>query len=260
MKELLMREIIAYIRERRSVQLPDICSHFEISMSTLRRYISAMCEDGLVEKYYGGVRIRVSRELIPLSHRKLINYDGKLAIGRAAASLVEEGDVIYMDSGSTVGAMAQFLEKREGITVITNNYLVISRLTASSGIQLITLSGEYNQKIFSFLGSRVSELLRTYNVSKAFMGTSGFSLSSGITHSTQLEAAVKRTAVEIAGRVILLADNLKFGTVAPFTYCGIEKLDCLVTDQEPAPDFRKALEGAQVQLQIADAVTEGINS
>ena len=105
----------------------------------------------------------------------------------------------------------------------------------------------------SFLNrSEVAPMLRHYNISKAFMGTTGFSPTSGITHSTQLEASVKRCAVNIAQNVYLLADHLKFDAFAPYTYCTLDDIDKLYTDAPLSEDYAKLCQKHHTEVIICN--------
>lgn len=252
MKNSRIDEMLSYIKERNRVSLEDLLSRFAVSMTTLRRDLREMENNGDIEKYYGGVCIKKHKALTPLSKRKQINSQGKAIIGELAAREVRDGDVIFLDSGSTVGMMPDFLGDLDEVTVITNNMLAISKLITMPKIQLITLSGVYNRDTYSFVGERVAEILRNYNLSKAFMGSSGIALNDVVTHSTALEAQVKRLAVSAASFTYLLVDHLKFDRVAPFTYASFDAIDTVITDEEPNADFMKLFKDHVVKVRIPD--------
>lgn len=247
-----LEEISLYIKERKKVSLDELCIKFSISLSTLRRDLKKLEDTGSIQKIYGGVKTRTQRELTPLSTRIDINHTGKFKIARHAASSIVDGDIIFLDSGSTAGAMAQFLARPNNLTVVTNNILVIEKVIHFPKIHLITLSGLYNRNTFSFVGDEVAPMLRHYNISKAFMGTTGFSPTSGITHSTQLEASVKRCAVNIAQNVYLLADHLKFDAFAPYTYCTLDDIDKLYTDAPLSEDYAKLCQKHHTEVIICN--------
>ena len=255
MKTNRLEEMLSFIKERKQATLEELLNKFSISMTTLRRDINKLEKDGDIDKFYGGVKIRRRKELTPLSKRRLINYAGKISIAEEAATFVKDGDVIFLDSGSTVGAMAEFLGKHEDLTIITNNMLAMSKIVSASDdfkhAQLITLSGLYNFETYSFVGEKVSELLLTYNVGKAFMGTSGITLNANVTHSTVLEARVKKTATEKASFCYLLADHFKFDRAAPFTYAKFDQIDEVITDESPSDDFQKLFKEHLVKLRIS---------
>lgn len=251
-----LEQLSLFIKERKQVSMQELTDAFGISLSTLRRDIRKLIDRGIVRKTYGGVESCSQRALTPLSDRLDLNSDGKFRIAREAALSITDGDVIFLDSGSTVGAMAQFLGRLDKLTVISNNMLVIKTLVMKKiitepKVQLITLSGIYNPQTFSFVGDEVGSMLQRYNVSKAFMGTTGLSLTSGITHSTQLESAIKRQAVAQAQKVYLLADHLKFDTFAPYTYCSMQDIDELYTDEALTEDYRSLCAEAETAVHIA---------
>lgn len=244
-------DISAYIREHKRVALSELTEVFSISMPTLRRDLKKLQEMGVIHKVYGAVESCSERNLTPLSARIDINHKGKFRIARDAALRLCDGDVIFLDSGSTVGAMAPFLGRLQRLTVITNNILVIEKVIRLPKVELITLSGQYNRHTFSFVGDEVVPMLRRYNISKAFMGTTGLSVSSGITHAYIHEGAVKRSAVELAQETFLLADHLKFSTFAPYTYCSIADIDEIFTDEEPDPQYRAWCEDNHTKIAVA---------
>ncbi|MDD7021679.1 MAG: DeoR/GlpR family DNA-binding transcription regulator [Aeromonadales bacterium] len=251
MKTDRVNALLSYIKESGEAPLEDLMGHFKISMSTLRRDLKFLEDNGDIDRYYGGVRIRKRKELTPLSSRMRINISGKARIGRLAAQLVREGDVIFLDSGSTAGEMSKYITGIDSLTVVTNNLLAITALASSETVQLITLSGVYNPKTSSFVGDRVSEILNEYNIGKAFMGTSGLTTSGLVTHSTALEALVKRTAVQTASTAVLLADHLKFDRAAPFTYANLDSIDKVVTDEQPSDEFMQLFAKHLVKVEVA---------
>ena len=120
-----LEEMSLYIKEHKKVSLAELCVKFSISLSTLRRDLKKLEHIGAIQKIYGGVKTRTQREFTPLSTRIDINHAGKFKIAREAASTIVNGDIIFLDSGSTTGAMAQFLARHNNLTVVTNNILVI---------------------------------------------------------------------------------------------------------------------------------------
>lgn len=252
MSNYRLEEMQIYIMKKNKVSLEELCEKFEISLSTLRRDLKKLSSRGSIQKVYGGVECSKERKLTPLSARIEINRLGKMKIARKAAQFICNNDIIFIDSGSTLGEMAPFLSKNKNLTVITNNMLIINKAICFKNLQLISLSGVYDHNTLSFVGDRVAEILKTYNISKAFMGTTGFSLSSGITNSTPLESAVKRTAVKSASKVFLLADHFKIDVFAPYTYCDYEDIDVLITDKDIPNTFKELFKSNNCQVEVAN--------
>lgn len=251
MSNYRLEEMQLYIMEKSKVSLDELCEKFEISLSTLRRDLNKLADRGSIRKIYGGVESTKERKLTPLSERIEINRNGKIKIARKAAQFISNNDIIFIDSGSTLGEVAPYLSKNSNLTVITNNMLIINKAICFKNVHLISLSGVYDHNTLSFVGDRVAEILKTYNITKAFMGTTGFSLSSGITNSTPLESAAKRTAIKSATKVFLLADHLKIDVFAPYTYCDYSDIDTLITDKPLPPNFENLFKSNNCNIEVA---------
>lgn len=231
-KDKRIDDLLNYIKSKNKVSLIELQHKFNISISTLRRDINYLKIAGEIKKIYGGVEINSQKEFTPFKIRSDINTTGKDQIAKKAASLIKSGDVIFLDSGTTVGRISKYLHLQSNLTVITNNMFLIPELINFPNIQLITLSGEYNANTHSFIGLESENILKSFNITVAMMGTTGFSIKAGITHSNKLEAGVKKAAVNIASEVYLLADHRKVDTFAPYTYCSFDDISAIISDLE----------------------------
>ena len=155
MSNYRLEKMQLFINEKQKVSLDELCEKFEISLSTLRRDLQKLSDRGSVHKIYGGVECSKERKLTPLSSRIDINHDGKLKIAYKASQYIQDNDIIFINFESTLGEMAPFLSKNRNLTVITNNMLIINKAICFNNLQLISLSGVYNQSTLSFVGERV---------------------------------------------------------------------------------------------------------
>lgn len=249
-----IQEIEQYILENQTVTLDQICEEFHISMSTLRRDLGDLLQNNSIHKIYGGVTTQQPsrRELVPFGERHIVNPDIKRRIAVRAASLVHDGDVIFVDSGTTTLYLADTLAEKQDITVLTNNLAFICRAMDSENMRIISLSGTLNRKTYSFTGPATARVLENYNVSKAFLATTGFSSRNGVTNSSPSESDAKRAAVSRSETVCLLADHSKFGSASLVTFCGFDDIDILITDQTPPQELVSTLTGAGVRILLAD--------
>ena len=206
-------------------------------MSTLRRNLESILADEDIKKIYGGVTVLPKKRLIPFKDRNITHSAEKMQIAAAAAQLIENGDIIFIDSGTTTMHMLETIKDKKDITILTNNVEIILQAIPYDNINIITLSGSLNRKTLSFAGNYAAQVLRNYNISKAFMATTGFSIANGVTNSSPVESDLKRAAVERSQMVCLLADNSKCGEVSLMTYCGLEQIDVLITNSEPATEI-----------------------
>ena len=129
--------------------------------------------------------------------------------------------------------MIDYLDKIKNLTVLTNNLEVIYRAVNYNNINIISLSGSLNRETLSFVGSTSILTIKNFNISKAFMATTGFSISNGVTNSSPLESDIKRTVISKSNEIILLADSTKFNAVSLMTYCDLKDIDILITDKMP---------------------------
>lgn len=240
MREDRLDRMEQYIRNHKFVSLEDLSSEFNISMNTVRRDINVIVERSDIKKIYGGVKIEYNRIPPPFDERSALNQDIKEQIARKAAQLVEDGDIIYVDSGTTTCRLINYLGERKNITVITHSIDVINRAISNPELTLISLSGTLNRKTLSFTGQSTIDVLQTLNISKAFMAANGISVQNGATQSTSIEFAIKKSVVDRSDNVILMVENRKFGAVSLLTYCPLNKINYIVTDKAPLPEFSDA--------------------
>ena len=118
-------------------------------------------------------------------------------------------------------------------------------------INLISLSGTLNRETLSFVGATSISTIKNFNMSKAFMATTGFSILNGVTNSSPLEFDIKRTVISKSSKIILLADSSKFNSVSLMTYCDLEDIDILITDKMPDKEIKDYLFNKKISIEIA---------
>lgn len=231
-----------YIREKRVVSLDELCQHFGVSKNTVRRDINEIVSRSDICKVYGGVSVEHSKIPPPFHERSNVNLGVKELIGQCAARLVEDGDIIYVDSGTTTSHLIDNLAGKKNIIVITHSLDVINRAVPNSEISVISLSGALNRKTFSFTGQSTIDVLKYYNINKAFMAANSVTVQNGAMQSTSIEFAIKKTVVSRSDTIILMVEGHKFGEVSLLTYCDLDDIDMIVTDRKPFPEFVEAYE------------------
>lgn len=251
MRSNRIEEIREYILENKTLTLDQICKEFDISKSTLRRDLNDIMKAGNIQKTYGGVTTIPEKGLISFEERNIAHLEEKKRIASAAAQLVNDNDIIFIDSGTTTFHILEYIEDRKNITVLTNNVEILFRAIPYNNINVIALSGLLNRKTLSLTGCYATQVLQNYNISKAFMAATGFSVANGATNSSPLESDIKRVAVERSQAVYLLADKSKCGFVSLITYCSLSKIDVLITDGEPTPDIRRYMEQSGKKILIS---------
>jgi DeoR family fructose operon transcriptional repressor len=174
----------------------------------------------------------------------------KAAIARLAATLVQRGDTIFLDAGSTTRQIARELRHHEGVTVVTNALNIAWEL-APSEIELVVIGGQVRRGILSHVGPLADQAIAGVHVDKLFLGANGVDFEKGVTTPNLLEAQTKRTMIERATEVILVADHTKFGRVTFGHICDVHRIHRLITDDRLPADTVNALTGLGVRVHVA---------
>lgn len=238
MRSQRIAEIEQYIYSHKSVTLNELCEVFQVSKNTIRRDIDILIENPDIIKTYGGVTINTQTKklLVSFSERNITNQNIKRMIAQKAAALVEDGDSIFIDSGTTTLCMMEYL-KDKTITLLTTNIEVIAQALPYENITVISLPGILNRKTLSITGNNAAKFLSAYNIKKAFLAATGITLENGATNSSPEETCIKEMAVKKSLESYLLADSSKFGVVSLLTYGNIADFSGIITDQLPDDDF-----------------------
>jgi DeoR/GlpR family transcriptional regulator of sugar metabolism len=221
-------QILELLKSDQRVEVARLAQLFDVSEDTIRRDLRALENQGLLVKTHGGALDRVAA---PKSFENRLEHASryKSSIGKAAAGLVEEGECLLIDSGTTALSVARSLRVNKA-KVLTNSLEVANVISACSQIDLIVLGGRWDP-LHQLVGPVTVEQLSRYRVDKVFLGMPGLDMKQGITVPSEEEAAVKRAMIQIAQQVIGLADHTKLGEVA-FSYVApASSIDILVTDE-----------------------------
>ncbi len=253
MKSFRLRRMEQYILEKENVSMEELCTEFDVSMNTVRLDVAALVKKGSIKKVYGGVCSNHQNGLVPFEERKMKNSERKKAVCRAAAALVEDGDIIYVDSGTTTMYLADYLEQHKNVTILTNNLNVIMRAVPYENIQVICLSGILERKTNSFVSAETGKILARYNIKKAIFAATGVTESGDVTNSSSLEYEIKREAMRNSEKKYLLLDSTKYGKSALLTYAHLGDMDKVIVDEEMNPGLKELCDRYNVKLEKVKA-------
>lgn len=252
MKSFRLRRMEQYILEKENVSMEELCEEFDMSMNTVRLDVAALVKKGSVKKVYGGVCSNRQNSLVPFEERKMKNSEQKKSLCRAAAALVEDGDIIYVDSGTTTMYLADYLDKHKNVTILTNNLNVIMRSVPYENLQVICLPGILERKTNSFVSAETGKILARYNIKKAFFAATGITENGDVTNSSSLEYEIKREAMRNSEHKYLLLDSSKFGKSALLTYAHISNMERVVVDGAMNPGLKELCEKYNVVLETVN--------
>jgi DeoR family transcriptional regulator, aga operon transcriptional repressor len=224
------REILAALHRDGRVLVKDLARHFRISQITIRKDLEFLDGQGIIQRTHGGaLPVQAGALLDPtLREKERLHRSQKMQIARAAVSLVEEGQSVLLDSGTTTTAIARALKDMKRLTVITNAI----------------------KNSFSLVGPLAERTLRQLSADILFLGVDGFDTKAGLFTPNLLESEVNRVMVEIARRTIAVCDSSKFGRRSLCNIMPVSAVHQVITDKEiPKPDLR-ALKDAGVKVTL----------
>lgn len=251
MKYDRQRELGDYVQKRDFVSLDELCEVFGISKNTIRRDVAQLVKAGMLEKVYGGVRAAAHQNdsLVSFSDRTVKSADEKQVIGEMAARFVQDGDIIFIDSGTTTVYLLPFIAGRTGVSVLSNSLHVLTRCMEYPSLNTISFGGQLNPKTASFSANFCAlDNLQRFTINKAFMAATGVSIERGATNSTPGELEIKRSIVKQSDECFLLADASKFGYSALLTYAELDEFQYVVTNKEPPADYKAYFEAHDIKL------------
>ncbi len=243
-----IRELEIYMQRKQSATLTELCETFNVSLNTIRRDIKTLQGAGRITKVYGGILYNPEDVIVPIHDRSQKSLAEKEKIGALAASLVEDNDTIYLDSGTTTIHILPYLAGRRNVTVVSNSFIVHSEMQRFPELSLFSTGGLYNHKTKSFDSMSTIDGLQDIRISKAFMGCTGVSLEMGATNNAFHEAQIKKAVIKLAKKVILMADHTKIDVTAAICFANLDSLYAYVTDLCPPEAYVTFFEKNNVRL------------
>lgn len=223
--------LLEAVNRRGSVRLNELCQLLRSSESTVRRDLSLLAEKGLLTKVRGGA-MALNENLSSVEHnmdeKSALYVSEKDAIGKYAASLIADGDYVFLDAGSTTEKMIGYLTV-EHVTFVTNAFLHARKL-AQRGYQVFVPAGEIKASTEAIVGTGCQMSLQNYNFTKCFMGVNGISLSGGFSTPDQNEAGIKATVMNRSREIYVLADHSKFDHITSVTFAPLNR-GIIITDK-----------------------------
>ena len=225
------QHIINLLTVKSFYKLEALAEKLDTSISTIRRELNDLQQEGIVKRTHGGVLFLGKKEALPLFHdRHNSMLKEKKAIGKRAADLVEDGDTIIIDGGTTPYQVALNLQDRK-IQVVTNSLPVANLFADSGNVQLVSTGGTLYPGTGVYLGPHANNTLKNIRAQKAFIGVAGIT-EKGLFNSNALVVETERLIMEAASEVYVVTDHTKFARYALSLLCDFSKVTGIITTQE----------------------------
>lgn len=242
-------QIIDLLCQEGAVSVNQLSDRYGVSTVTIRNDLAYLEKKGCLLRSYGGAILNKQFAFDrPLQDKGRINFDVKNAIARQAAELVEDGDRIILDSGSTTAQMVPYLHDKRNLIVMTNALNIAYDLVTHTDIEVMVVGGNVRKNAYSISGPTVEQYLKMYRFDKLFLGVDGFDLTAGITTPNLAEAHLNRVMCDVSQEIIAVTDSSKFDRKSFCMITEVDKLNCLVTDSNIPEHYLTALRERSVRV------------
>jgi DeoR/GlpR family transcriptional regulator of sugar metabolism len=248
-------KILEIVARNGAVEVETLARSFDVSVETIRRDLSGLASTGALHKVRGGARrIRLAVEG-SFEERRFEAAEAKAAIAKTLADLVEPGETLFIDTGTTTLACAEELARRDGLTVVTNSFLIAQRMGATARHRVHVLGGAWHSGNAETVGPLAIEQIGRFQADHAVLGVAAMDAEAGAMDADFDEAQIARAMINHARHIIVLAHGEKFGRRAAYRVCRLDEIDVLVSDRAPDGHLAAALAeaGVEVRWQGAEA-------
>lgn len=245
-------KIQEYLSIHQIARTADLMELLEASEATVRRDLEWLEQKGVLERTHGGAILNQRVTFEQEYQQRLKNFpEEKKRIGQLAASLIKDGDIVFVNSGTTATQVLQHISPNPRIMIITNNTRILAEI-GDPGFHLQLTGGEFQPRSNSLAGRFALDNLNLVFANKAILGVDGISLKHGLTVPTSPEAEVVRRMIEhTKGQVIVAADHSKWGAVSNFPVASVGEIDMLITDEGLDRSSIKELAAYSVEVLLA---------
>jgi DeoR family transcriptional regulator, aga operon transcriptional repressor len=234
------RRILDLIEQRGQITVRDLVEKFSISAVTARADLDALASEGMAVRSHGGAvrRVEASQDY-PLRLKITLHHAEKARIGKAAAELIQNGETVILDSGTTTAEIARHLKMRrlQSVTVITHALNIASELVDASTLSVIMIGGLLRPVSGSFVGPQAETMLKEFHADRLFLAVDGFDLELGPSTPDLLEAQLNTVMMRVSKEVNVVADFSKLGRRSLSRIGPLSGVHRLITDSRAPAEF-----------------------
>jgi DeoR/GlpR family transcriptional regulator of sugar metabolism len=246
-----MERIMELLARKGYQSVNELAAELKVSDMTVRRYLDRLEERELIKRTHGGAF--AGQDMIEVDYRirETVHREEKEAIGMRAFSMIQPGESVFIDAGTTSSFLAYAINDTKRITVVTNSLVVARALENKANVQCFLLGGTVHGATHSLVGQLAESALGQFRFNRAFLGTSAIDLAAGLSQSTFEEIPVKRKAAQQATQVVVLADSSKFNRQVTFLFMALSEVNVIITDPSLPADTARAVQDLGVEVLIA---------
>ena len=245
------QETVKQTNEIGVVDVVELAGKFQVSTVTIRNDLNSLDKKGLVDRTHGGAVInsRIAKEL-SVKEKHCENLSVKQKLAAVAASLINDGESIILDSGTTTEEIAKQLHSHRNMIVMTNGLNIASELAVLEETEVILTGGKLRKKSLSFYGRQAEYSLNNLHFDKVFLGVDGINDKACLTTHFEHEASLNRMMCDISKEVIAVTDSSKFNRNGFYIISSLDAIDTLLTDSRIPQSYIDFLEEKRINLII----------
>ena len=237
LKEERYDKILTVLESEKYISAQKLSQMLFVSLPTIRRDLAELDRRNQIIRSHGGAKaIEPEHVVAPLDFRKSLHSTQKRKLCQAAANLVSDNEIIFIDSSTTTLQMADFLVEKKNITVITNG-ISLATLLVQKGIKTYCTGGEIFQNSLAHFGSFAEDFIRRFNIDTMFFSCHGVNDNGMLTDPSLPETQIRRVAINQSKKTVFLCDKTKFSLSTPYNLMSIQDIDYIVTDFTKTNEF-----------------------
>lgn len=246
-------EIVKQLEQQQTLTVAELMERYNVSIETIRRDLAYLEELHLLKRVHGGaISLNKQQQFMKLEERVNCNHEDKQETAQTVISLIEDGDRICLDSGSTALEIALLLrEQFHKLTVITYSSEIFQILSQNEQFELIQIGGAYLQSEQAFHGYLAEEMLSGLRAQKAILCPSAVSLETGLSDYIPELIPMQRLLTKCADHVIVAADSNKLNTTGMYRICPLNPSFCIATDHKADKAFIASCQSKEIQLKLS---------
>lgn len=230
-------EILEIIDEEKYISAQELSKRLFVSLPTIRRDLSELHKRGQIIRSHGGAKkIQAENIVAPLNFRKTVNSIKKRQLCKVAADMINNNDIIFIDSSTTTLQLAEFIDSKSQVTVITNG-ITLAAMLAKKGVKTYCTGGEIFPNSLAQFGIFAEEFIQNFNIDVLFFSCHGINEKGILTDPSLPETQIRKIAIKQSKKSIFLCDESKFSLSAPYNLMPIQKLDHIITNTDKIYEF-----------------------
>lgn len=232
-----LHDILDFLKKKKYAGVQELSHALYASQPTIRRDLTQLENAGYVIRSHGGVILRDERVDTPVAFRSSTQTQQKMQISRIAADLIREGQTVFLDASTTASFMTEAIKKTDRLTVVTNSLRVAEKLADAAPTVWCT-GGQLLRTSLAFVGHQSIRCVSDFCIDLAFFSSSALGTDGIIKDYSSEETEIRRVVLRSAAAKVFLCDSSKFGRISPFRVCGLDDIDCIITDAPIPPEIR----------------------